>query len=458
MDIYAHHCSKEIYIVQHFGVPRGIPVKPVRTELTPDEMPKRWYNILPDLPEPLAPPLNPATKKPISPSDLERLFPKALIAQEMASDNYISIPDEVLQGYMMVTRPSPLQRAVGLEKALKTPAKIYFKREDLSPTGSHKTNTSLAQAYYNMKEGVENLTTETGAGQWGAALSLACSHFGLGCKVFMVRASYDQKPYRREMMRVYGAEVNPSPSNLTEFGKKMLAKDPKHPGSLGIAISEAMEMALRDGKTKYSLGSVLNHVMLHQTIIGEETLLQFQKLDEKPDYMIGCVGGGSNFAGFTFPAIGQKLKKKLDTEFIAVEPTSVPSLTDGKYEYDFGDTAGMTPLLMMYTLGHDFVPSPIHAGGLRYHGAAPTVSLLVNKKVVRPVAYQQKEVFTAAMMFARAEGIIPAPETSHAIKAAVDLALEAKRKNEKKIIALNFSGHGLLDLGGYQAYIDGKMA
>jgi tryptophan synthase beta chain len=421
-------------------------------------MPKRWYNILPDLPEPLAPPLNPATKKPISPSDLERLFPKALIAQEMASDNYISIPDEVLQGYMMVTRPSPLQRAVGLEKALKTPAKIYFKREDLSPTGSHKTNTSLAQAYYNMKEGVENLTTETGAGQWGAALSLACSHFGLGCKVFMVRASYDQKPYRREMMRVYGAEVNPSPSNLTEFGKKMLAKDPKHPGSLGIAISEAMEMALRDGKTKYSLGSVLNHVMLHQTIIGEETLLQFQKLDEKPDYMIGCVGGGSNFAGFTFPAIGQKLKKKLDTEFIAVEPTSVPSLTDGKYEYDFGDTAGMTPLLMMYTLGHDFVPSPIHAGGLRYHGAAPTVSLLVNKKVVRPVAYQQKEVFTAAMMFARAEGIIPAPETSHAIKAAVDLALEAKRKNEKKIIALNFSGHGLLDLGGYQAYIDGKMA
>jgi len=458
LDIYAHHCSKEIYIVQHFGVPRGIPVKPVRTELTPDEMPKRWYNILPDLPEPLAPPLNPATKKPISPSDLERLFPKALIAQEMASDNYISIPDEVLQGYMMVTRPSPLQRAVGLEKALKTPAKIYFKREDLSPTGSHKTNTSLAQAYYNMKEGVENLTTETGAGQWGAALSLACSHFGLGCKVFMVRASYDQKPYRREMMRVYGAEVNPSPSNLTEFGKKMLAKDPKHPGSLGIAISEAMEMALRDGKTKYSLGSVLNHVMLHQTIIGEETLLQFQKLDEKPDYMIGCVGGGSNFAGFTFPAIGQKLKKKLDTEFIAVEPTSVPSLTDGKYEYDFGDTAGMTPLLMMYTLGHDFVPSPIHAGGLRYHGAAPTVSLLVNKKVVRPVAYQQKEVFTAAMMFARAEGIIPAPETSHAIKAAVDLALEAKRKNEKKIIALNFSGHGLLDLGGYQAYIDGKMA
>ncbi|MCX6658736.1 MAG: TrpB-like pyridoxal phosphate-dependent enzyme [Euryarchaeota archaeon] len=435
-------------------------MKPVRTTLTPDEMPRKWYNILPDLPEPLAPPLNPATKKPISPTDLEVLFPKALIAQEMSADHYIDIPDEVLQGYMMVNRPSPLQRATGLEKALKTPAKIYFKREDLSPAGSHKTNTSLAQAYYNMKEGVEHLTTETGAGQWGTALSLACSYFGLSCKVFMVRASYDQKPYRRDMMRVYGADVYPSPSTLTEFGKKMLAKDPNHPGSLGIAISEAMEMALKDGNTKYSLGSVLNHVMLHQTIIGEETLLQFKKLDEEPDYMVGCVGGGSNFAGFAFPAIGQKLKKKkmMNTEFIAVEPTVVPSLTAGKYEYDFGDTAGMTPLLLMYTLGHDFVPSPIHAGGLRYHGAAPTVSQLVNKKVIRPVSYQQKEVFDAAVMFAKAEGIIPAPETSHAIKAVVDLALEAKKKNEKKIIAMNFSGHGLLDLGGYQQYLDGKMA
>jgi tryptophan synthase beta chain len=423
-------------------------------------MPRKWYNILPDLPEPLAPPLNPATKKPISPTDLEVLFPKALIAQEMSADHYIDIPDEVLQGYMMVNRPSPLQRATGLEKALKTPAKIYFKREDLSPAGSHKTNTSLAQAYYNMKEGVEHLTTETGAGQWGTALSLACSYFGLSCKVFMVRASYDQKPYRRDMMRVYGADVYPSPSTLTEFGKKMLAKDPNHPGSLGIAISEAMEMALKDGNTKYSLGSVLNHVMLHQTIIGEETLLQFKKLDEEPDYMVGCVGGGSNFAGFAFPAIGQKLKKKkmMNTEFVAVEPTVVPSLTAGKYEYDFGDTAGMTPLLLMYTLGHDFVPSPIHAGGLRYHGAAPTVSQLVNKKVIRPVSYQQKEVFDAAVMFAKAEGIIPAPETSHAIKAVVDLALEAKKKNEKKIIAMNFSGHGLLDLGGYQQYLDGKMA
>jgi len=433
-------------------------MKPVRTELTPEEMPKKWYNILPDLPEPLAPALNPGTKKPLVQSDWEPLFPKALCAQEYSSDRYIDIPDEVLQAYMMVNRPSPLQRAVGLEKALKTPAKIYFKREDLSPAGSHKTNTSLPQAYYNMKQGVEHLSTETGAGQWGTALSLACSHFGLTCKVFMVRASYDQKPYRRDMMRVYGAEVYPSPSDVTEFGRKLLAKDPKHPGSLGIAISEAIETAVKNGNTKYSLGSVLNHVMMHQTIIGEETLLQFKKLDEEPDYMIGCVGGGSNFAGFAFPAIGQKLKKKLKTEFIAVEPKVVPSLTSGKYEYDFGDTAGMTPLILMYTLGHEFVPSPIHAGGLRYHGAAPTVSQLVNKKVVKAVAYEQKEVFSAAVMFAKAEGIIPAPETAHAIKAVVDLALEAKKKNEKKIIAMNFSGHGLLDLGGYQQYLDGKIA
>jgi len=433
-------------------------VKAIRTTLTAEEMPRKWYNILPDLPEPLAPPLNPATKKPISPSDLEAIFPKALIAQEMSSENYIDIPEEVLQAYMIANRPSPLQRAERLEKILKTPAKIYFKREDLSPAGSHKTNTSLAQAYYNMKEGVQNLATETGAGQWGTALSLACNYFGLGCEVFMVRASYDQKPYRREMMRVYGAKVHPSPSDLTEFGRKMLAKDPKHPGSLGIAISEAMDVAVRNDHTNYSLGSVLNHVMLHQTIIGEETMLQFKKLDEQPDYLVGCVGGGSNFAGFTFPFIGEKRKKKTKTEFIAVEPTVVPSLTAGKYEYDFGDTAGMTPLLLMYTLGHDFVPSPIHAGGLRYHGAAPTVSQLVKHKVVKPVAYLQKEVFDAAVLFAKAEGIIPAPETAHAIKATVDLALEAKKKNEKKIIAMNFSGHGLLDLGGYQQYLDGKMA
>lgn len=432
-------------------------MRPIRTTLTPEEMPKKWYNILPDLPEPLAPPLDPGTKQPISPSALEAIFPKALIAQEMSSERYIDIPEEVLQSYMLINRPSPLQRATRLEEALGTPAHIYFKREDMSPAGSHKTNTAFAQAYYNMKEGVTHLTTETGAGQWGTALALASNYFGLKCKVFMVRASYDQKPYRREVMRMYGAEVHPSPTPLTEFGKKLLAKDPKHPGSLGIAISEALETCIKDGNAKYSLGSVLNHVMLHQTIIGQETMLQFQKLGETPDYLVGCVGGGSNFAGFTFPFIGQKLKGKLDTEFIAVEPTVVPSLTKGKYEYDFGDTAGMTPLLLMYTLGHDFVPSAIHAGGLRYHGAAPTVSALVKSKVIKPISYQQKEVFDAAHLFARSEGIIPAPETSHAIKAAIDLALEAKKKNEEKIIAFNFSGHGLLDLGGYQQYLDGKM-
>ena len=420
-------------------------------------MPRKWYNILPDMPTPLAPPLNPATKEPISPTDLEAIFPKSLIAQEMSPENYIDIPEEILDSYLMVTRPSPLQRAVRLEEKLKTPAKIYFKREDLSPAGSHKTNTALAQAYYNMKEGVEKLTTETGAGQWGSALSLACNHFDLKCQVFMVRASYDQKPYRREVMRLFGSEVNPSPSEITEFGKKLLAENPDHPGSLGIAISEALESCVKDGKAKYSLGSVLNHVMMHQTIIGQETMLQFQKLGEQPDHLVGCVGGGSNFAGFTFPFVGQKLKKKLDADFVAVEPKVVPTLTGGKYEYDFGDTAEMTPLLLMYTLGHAFVPSPIHAGGLRYHGAAPTVSALVKEGVIRAVSYEQKEVFDAAAMFARAEGIIPAPETSHAIKAAIDLALEAKEKKEEKIIAFNFSGHGLLDLAGYQQYLDGTL-
>ncbi len=432
-------------------------MRSIRTVLSPEEMPKKWYNILPDLPKPLPPPLNPGTKEPISPSDLEVIFPKSLIAQEMSQDSYIDIPEEVLDAYLMVTRPSPLQRAVRLEEKLKTPAKIYFKREDLSPAGSHKTNTALAQTYYNMKEGVERLTTETGAGQWGTALSLACNHFDMKCQVFMVRASYDQKPYRREMMRLFGGDVHPSPSELTEFGKKLLAKDKNHPGSLGIAISEAIETCVKDGKAKYSLGSVLNHVMLHQTIIGQETMLQFQKLGEKPDALIGCVGGGSNFAGFTFPFIGQKLKGKIDTEFFAVEPTVVPTLTSGKYEYDFGDTAEMTPLLMMYTLGHAFVPSPIHAGGLRYHGAAPTVSALVDEGVVKPLAYPQKDVFDAAAMFTRAEGIIPAPETSHAIKAAIDLALKAKEDNEEKVIAFNFSGHGLLDLTGYQQYLDGTL-
>jgi len=429
-----------------------------KVELTQDELPRRWYNIAADLKTPIPPPLNPATKQPIGPQDLAAVFPMSLIKQEVSTDRYIDIPEEVQQAYYLLGRPSPLQRAVHLEEYLKTPAKIYFKREDLSPTGSHKPNTAFAQAYYNMTEGVEQLCTETGAGQWGSALSLACNYFGLKCKVFMVRVSYDQKPYRKFVMHVYGADVTASPSNETEFGRKLLAERPNHPGSLGIAISEAMEVAVKGGaKSKYALGSVLNHVMLHQTVIGQEVMAQFDKIDEKPDYMIGCVGGGSNFAGFSFPMIGEKIKGKTDTEFIAVEPKSVPSMTKGKYEYDFGDTAQMTPLIKMYTLGASFIPSEIHAGGLRYHGTAPSLSVLISEKYVTPISFEQKECFEAGVTFARTEGIIPAPESSHAIKSAIDLAVEAKRKNEKKIICFNLSGHGLLDLSGYDAYLSGKM-
>lgn len=428
-----------------------------QVRLAQDEMPKKWYNIAADLKNPIPPPLNPATKKPISPSDLAAVFPMSLIRQEVAAERYIDIPEEVVQAYYLLGRPTPLQRAVHLEKYLKTPAKIYFKREDLSPTGSHKPNTAFAQAYYNKTEGIEQLVTETGAGQWGSALSLACKYFDLKCKVFMVRISYNQKPYRKFVMNVYGADVTPSPSDQTDFGRKLLEKDPNHPGSLGIAISEAMEVAVKGKNSKYSLGSVLNHVLMHQTVVGEETMKQFEMLDETPDYMIGCVGGGSNFAGFTYPMIGARLRGKNNTEFIATEPVVVPSMTKGKYEYDFGDTAQMTPLIKMYTLGAAFIPPPIHAGGLRYHGCAPSLSVLVNDGIVRPVALDQKECFEAGVTFARTEGIIPAPESTHAIKAAIDLALEAKKKNEKKIIAFNLSGHGLLDLNGYANYLEGKM-
>ncbi|MEM4262983.1 MAG: TrpB-like pyridoxal phosphate-dependent enzyme [Thermoplasmata archaeon] len=428
-----------------------------QVRLSQDEMPRKWYNISADLKNPIPPPLNPATKKPISPSDLAAVFPMSLIKQEVATDRYIDIPDEVVQAYYLLGRPTPLQRAVHLERYLKTPAKIYFKREDLSPTGSHKPNTAFAQAYYNKTEGIEQLVTETGAGQWGSALSLACNYFGLKCKVFMVRISYNQKPYRKFVMNVYGADVTPSPSDQTEFGRNLLKKDPNHPGSLGIAISEAMEVAVKGKNSKYSLGSVLNHVLLHQTIVGEEVMKQFEMLDEVPDYMIGCVGGGSNFAGFTYPMIGARLKGKNKTEFIATEPIVVPSMTKGKYEYDFGDTAQMTPLIKMYTLGAAFIPPPIHAGGLRYHGCAPSLSVLVNDGIVKPVALEQKECFEAGVTFARTEGIIPAPESTHAIKAAIDLAVEAKRKNEKRIIAFNLSGHGLLDLNGYANFLEGKM-
>jgi tryptophan synthase beta chain len=428
-----------------------------RVVLGIEDIPRRWYNILPDLPEPLAPPLNGQTKEPMKPEELAVIFPRTLLEQEMSTERYIDIPEEVMEKYIILNRPSPLQRAFNLEKALKTPAKIYFKREDLSPTGSHKTNTSVPQAYYNMKEGIERLTTETGAGQWGSALSLACNMYDMQCEVYMVRISFDQKPYRRNIMEIYGATVYPSPSNRTEAGRKILEKDPDTPGSLGMAISEAVEMAVKDDKTNYALGSVLNHVMLHQTVIGEETIKQLELLDITPDYMIGCTGGGSNFAGFTFPMIGKKLKGEVDTEFIAVEPKSVPSLSAGKFEYDYGDTAGYTPLLMMYTLGRNFVPPSIHAGGLRYHGMAPTVSLLTKTGVVKPVTYDQAETFDAGVLFARTEGVIPAPESNHAIKAAIDKALEAKKNDEEKVIVFYLSGHGLLDLTGYDKYLNGKL-
>ena len=429
----------------------------LRVTLGIEDIPKKWYNIAADFPEKLPPPLHPGTMKPASFTDFQAIFPDEIIRQEMSEERYIDIPEEVRESLILLNRPSPLVRAIHLEKELKTPAKIFFKREDLSPAGSHKPNTAVAQAYYNMKAGVENLSTETGAGQWGSALALACSIFGLNCTVFMVRVSYDQKPYRRYVMETYGAKVHPSPSTLTDFGNKLLKENPNNTGSLGIAISEAIETCVKTANTKYALGSVANHVMLHQTVIGQEVVKQLEMIDVEPDYMVACVGGGSNFAGFSFPLLGQKIKGKVQTEFLAAEPISVPSLTAGEYRYDFGDTAGMTPLFKMYTLGHDFMPSPIHAGGLRYHGMAPTVSLAVKLKLVRPVAIDQRETFSAGLMFARTEGIIPAPESTHAIRAAINLALDAKKKNEKKTIVFNLSGHGLLDMSGYASYLSGQM-
>ncbi|HMK46343.1 MAG TPA: TrpB-like pyridoxal phosphate-dependent enzyme [Methanocella sp.] len=427
----------------------------IKVTLNPEEVPDRWYNITPDLPEKLPPALHPGTKQPLKPEEWEGLFPKAIIRQELSEERYIPIPGEVREALVAIGRPSPLHRARRLEKALDTPARIYFKREDLSPAGSHKPNTAIAQAYYNKIEGVEHLTTETGAGQWGSALSAACALFELKCTVFMVRSSYNSKPYRKYVMKMFGADIHPSPSDVTEFGRKINKDDPDCPGSLGIAISEAVETAVKGKKTKYSLGSVLNHVMLHQTVIGIEAKKQLEKIGEKPDIMIACVGGGSNFAGFAFPFIHDKLKGKLtDTRFIAAEPESVPSLTGAgtgtsKYDYDFGDTAGMTPLLKMHTLGHDFIPQAIHAGGLRYHGMSPMVSLLYKNKVIDAEAFSQEETFQAGLLFARTEGIIPAPESSHAIASAINHAKAAKKTGEKKVIVFNLSGHGLLDLQNY---------
>ncbi|MEK6912087.1 MAG: TrpB-like pyridoxal phosphate-dependent enzyme [Candidatus Thermoplasmatota archaeon] len=422
-----------------------------------DELPRSYYNILPDLPVPLPPPLNPSTHEPIGPEALAPIFPKEITRQEMSTNRYEPIPEEIREAYLLLGRPTPLYRARRLESFLRTPARIYYKREDLSPVGSHKPNTAVPQAYYAMREGVERLATETGAGQWGSALAYATNYFGLKCTVFMVRVSYDQKPYRKHLMELFGAEVFPSPSDRTKTGRRFLENDGHHPGSLGIAISEALEAAVTGANTKYSLGSVLNHVLMHQTVIGQETLRQLELADETPDVMVGSVGGGSNFAGFTFPAIRERLRGKLDTRFVAVEPESIPSLTKGRYEYDFGDTAEMTPLLKMYTLGHAFVPPRIHAGGLRYHGAAPTVSLLLNHGIVEARAFNQISTFEAGEIFAKTEGLIPAPETCHAIKGAMELALEAKRTNEPRVIAFNFSGHGLLDLEGYAQYREGTL-
>jgi tryptophan synthase beta chain len=379
-----------------------------------------------------------------------------LIKQEVSQERFISIPEEVREIYKL-WRPSPLYRAHHLEAALKTPAKIFYKYEGVSPAGSHKPNTAIPQAYYNMKEGIKRLATETGAGQWGSALALASNYFDLKCTVYMVKISYQQKPYRKSLMHLWGADVIPSPSNKTNSGRKILEKHPDSPGSLGIAISEAIEDAATHDDTHYALGSVLNHVMLHQTVIGQETKEQLAMVDEYPDHIIGCVGGGSNFAGMSFPFLMDKLSGKKDTNVIAVEPTACPSLTGGEFRYDFGDTAGLTPLLKMYTMGHEYVPPSIHAGGLRYHGDSPIVSQLYADKVIDAVAYHQTEVFEAAVKFARTEGIVPAPESAHAIKCAMDKALECKKSGEKKTILFTLSGHGHFDMGSYDSYFSGNM-
>ncbi len=425
--------------------------------LTEDEMPRAWYNIVPDLPKPPAPVLHPGTKQPVTPDDLAPLFPMALIMQEVSAEPYIEIPDPVRSVYTQ-WRPSPLFRAQRLEKALDTPARIYYKYEGVSPVGSHKPNTAVAQAFYNKEAGVKKIATETGAGQWGSALAFAGALFGIEIEVFMVKISFQQKPYRRSMMETYGATVHASPTDLTDAGRSVLAANPNSMGSLGIAISEAVEVAAKSGgKIKYSLGSVLNHVLLHQTIIGEEALLQMAKADDYPDVVIGCVGGGSNMAGLLFPFIGEARRKGLRTRFLAAEPMSCPSLTKGIYAYDFGDAVGMTPLVKMHTLGHDFMPPGIHAGGLRYHGMSPLVSLLHDVGILEAQAYHQNSVFEAGILFARTEGIIPAPESAHAIRAAINEALEAKESGEKRVILFNLSGHGHFDMGAYDSYLAGRL-
>ena len=429
----------------------------VKVTLPPDDLPHDYYNIQHDLPEPLPPPLDPRTMQPVSPEPLLRLFAKECIMQEISTEEFIPIPEEVREAYLRLGRPTPLYRATRLEQKLKTPAKIFYKREDLNPAGSHKPNTAIPQAYYHKKEGTERLTTETGAGQWGSALALATALFDIDLTVYMTRSSYVQKPYRKTLMEVYGAEVIASPSRRTAVGKGFVDKDPDHPGSLGIAISEAVEDCVSHENTKYSLGSVLNHVLTHQSVIGQEAKLQLEEFDEDPDYIVGCIGGGSNYAGLSYPFMGDRLRGKSDAEFVAAEPKAVPSTTRGEYRYDYGDTAGMAPLIKMYTLGHSYQCPPIHAGGLRYHGKAPSMCMLINKGYMRSVAYSQNEVMDAGLLFAQTEGIVAAPESNHAIKAAVDLALECKQKNEAKTILFNLSGHGLLDLKAYEDKLSNNL-
>jgi tryptophan synthase beta chain len=423
--------------------------------LSEDEIPRQWYNVLADIK--MNPPLGP-DGKPVSPDMLSPVFPMNIIEQEVSAQRWIDIPAEVLDVYA-IWRPTPLIRAYALEKALGTPARIYYKFEGASPPGSHKPNTAVPQAYYNKVFGIKRLTTETGAGQWGSALAFACSQFGLECKVFMVRVSFDQKPYRKTMMQTWGATCIPSPSPQTKAGRDILEKYPDSPGSLGIAISEAVEAAVADasGQTRYSLGSVLNHVMLHQTVIGLEAKKQFEKIGEYPDVIVGCAGGGSNFAGLAFPFVHDKINgKKIDIH--PVEPAACPTLTKGPFAYDHGDTAGYTPLLPMYSLGHTFMPPPMHAGGLRYHGMAPTVSQLVVEGLLEPKSYGQLETFEAGLLLARTEGVIPAPETNHALACVVELARQAKQEGKEKVILFNWSGHGLIDLGSYEKYLAGELS
>ena len=431
-------------------------MKETKILLTEKEIPTHWYNIQADMPNPLQPPLSPATGKPATPDELGAIFPEEIIKQEASTERFIEIPEEVRSLYAL-WRPTPVYRAYRLERALDTPARIYFKHEGVSPAGSHKLNTAIPQAYYNKMQGIKRLATETGAGQWGTALSMACKFFGIDCTVYMVKISYNQKPYRRSMMELFGAEVFASPSDKTEAGREVLKKDPESNGSLGIAISEAVEDAAKNPDTNYSLGSVLNHVVLHQTVIGLEAKKQMEKAGYYPEVVIACSGGGSNFGGLAMPFVQDKIKEGKKTRIVAAEPAACPSLTKGKFTYDYGDVAHLTPKMMMYTLGSDFMPPGIHAGGLRYHGSSPIQSQLLHDGLIEAVAYEQQDVFEAAVLFAQSEGIVPAPESSHAVKAAIDEALKAREAGESKTILFGLSGHGYFDMTAFDSFLSGKL-